>query len=151
MEKKFLGTAYSFFCAANPRRVGGYANFFLTHMTKNFTKQSRFKAKIVHVDLLTLSLHQCEDYISRFELLCLLLSRYLLLLGLPTMGSRGLLLALAGGWFLFAGFLLLLLLPLALASEATAGFLPFLVAAFFWFSAPKSVLTQNNMDVWASL
>ena len=63
MEKKFLGTAYRFFCAANPRRVGGgYANFFLTHMTKIFTKQSRFKAKIVHIDLLTPSLHQCEDY-----------------------------------------------------------------------------------------
>ena len=45
-----------------PGGWGGYANFFLTHMTKNFTKQSRFKAKIVHVDLLTPSLHQCEDY-----------------------------------------------------------------------------------------
>ena len=39
--------------------------------------------------------------VSRFELPCLLLSCYLLLLGLPTMGGRGLLLALAGGWFLF--------------------------------------------------
>ena len=45
-----------------PGGWGGYANFFLTHMTKNFTKQSRFKAKIVHVDMLTPSLHQCEDY-----------------------------------------------------------------------------------------
>ena len=44
-----------------PRGWGGYAIFFLTHMNKNFTKQSHFKAKIVHVDLLTPSLHQCED------------------------------------------------------------------------------------------
>ena len=69
--------------------------------------------------------------VSRFELLCLLLCRYLLLLGLPTMRSCGLLLALAGSRFLFRCFLLLLLLLLALASEATTRFLPFLVAAFF--------------------
>ena len=68
--KKFLGTTYSFFCAANPRRVGGgggYTNFFLTHMTKRFTKQSRFKAKIVHVDLLTPSLHQYIAPIQRLH------------------------------------------------------------------------------------
>ena len=48
-----------FLCSQPPEGGGGYANFFLTHMTKNFTKQSHFKAK---VDLLTPSLHQCEDY-----------------------------------------------------------------------------------------
>ena len=67
-----------------------------------------------------------------FWLLCLVLCRYLMLLGLPTLGNRILLLAplLAVGFF-FAGFLLQLLLLLALASEATARFFPFLVTTFF--------------------
>ena len=61
--KKIPGNGIQLFLRSQPPEGGGgYANFFLTHMTKNFTKQSRFKAKIVHVDLLTPSLHQCEDY-----------------------------------------------------------------------------------------
>ena len=61
---EILGTAYSFFFLRSqpPEGGWGYANFFLIHMTKNFTKQSRFKAKTVHVDLLRPSLHYREDY-----------------------------------------------------------------------------------------
>ena len=62
--KKLPGNGMQLFLRSQPPEGGGggYANFFLTHMTKNFTKQSCFKAKKVHVDLLTPSLHQCEDY-----------------------------------------------------------------------------------------
>ena len=45
-----------------PEEGGGYTIFSLTHMTKTFTKQIRFKEKTVNVDLLTPLLHQCEDY-----------------------------------------------------------------------------------------
>ena len=57
-RKKISGNGIQFLLRSQPPEGGGgLANFFHTHMTKNFTKQSRFKAKIVHVDLLTPSLH----------------------------------------------------------------------------------------------
>ena len=56
----------------------------------------------------------------------------MLLLGPTTLGSRGLLLALAGAGFFWTGFLLMLLLLLVPALEGAARFLPFLAVAFFF-------------------
>ena len=83
--------------------------------------------------------------VLRFELLCLLLCRYLLLLGLPTMGSHGLLLALADGWFLFRW----LLATTAAAAIASLGSYCLLFALlsccllFGWFLVVAAVAAAN--------
>ena len=74
--KKFLVTAFSVIFAGNPQEGGGVGNFFPYTYIQNFHEMWMFLAKwfvycieskhdkwqTVHVDLLTPSLHQCEDY-----------------------------------------------------------------------------------------
>ena len=45
VEKKFLETAYSFFCAANPRRVGGVRKFFPYTYDQKFYQTKPFQSK----------------------------------------------------------------------------------------------------------
>ena len=45
LEKKFLETAYKFFCGANPRRVGGVRKFFPYTYDQNFYQTKLFQSK----------------------------------------------------------------------------------------------------------
>ena len=45
VEKKFLETAYIFFCAANPRRVGGVRKFFPYTYDQKIYQTKLFQSK----------------------------------------------------------------------------------------------------------